>query len=332
MPGKKIYWAAIACMCIIICSAVSQAAPFKVLVVMSYHEDFYWSQEIKAGIDGVLKETCDPIRYIYLDTRNHLERGEENAKAAYAVYQEFQPDGVIATDDNAQTLFVIPYLKDKVKTPVIFSGVNEEPETYGYPASNVTGVLEVVHFRESVMFLQQLVPTVRTVGWIMKDSPTAKGFLRQFKSEFETYPVKSLDFELPKTLEEASRIIESFKTRCDALFMGPMEGIRDAKGNMLSDKDAIPVLTKTFGKPTFCANESQVSMGVLCAIIKTAEEHGTIPAEMLLKAMNGTPISELPITRNKKGKAIVNVTVMKALGIKPKATALRGAELVETKE
>jgi ABC-type uncharacterized transport system substrate-binding protein len=51
---------------------------------------------------------------------------------------------------------------------------------------------------------------------------------------------------------------------------------------------------------------------------------------MLLKAMKGTPVSQIPITRNRLGKAIINVTVMKALGIKPKPILLKGTELVRT--
>jgi ABC-type uncharacterized transport system substrate-binding protein len=51
---------------------------------------------------------------------------------------------------------------------------------------------------------------------------------------------------------------------------------------------------------------------------------------MLLKAMGGTPVSKIPITRNRKGKPIINVTVMKALGITPKPILLKDAELVWT--
>jgi hypothetical protein len=53
---------------------------------------------------------------------------------------------------------------------------------------------------------------------------------------------------------------------------------------------------------------------------------------MLIKAMQGTALSEIPITRNYKGKRVINVTVMEAFGIKPKPIVLLGAELVRTKK
>ncbi len=115
---------------------VVQAASFKVLVVMSYEETYPTTPEYKEGIKAVLGDTCE-IRYFQMDTKQHLEAGPEKAKEAYALYEEFQPDGVIAADDNAQSMFVVPYLKDKVKTPVMFCGVNAEakntdirPQTY----------------------------------------------------------------------------------------------------------------------------------------------------------------------------------------------------------
>ena len=54
--------------------------------------------------------------------------------------------------------------------------------------------------------------------------------------------------------------------------------------------------------------------------------------EMLLKAIKGTPIKHIPITANKYGKRMLNVTVMKDLGIRPKRRALVGTELVRTSE
>jgi ABC-type uncharacterized transport system substrate-binding protein len=52
---------------------------------------------------------------------------------------------------------------------------------------------------------------------------------------------------------------------------------------------------------------------------------------MLLKAMQGTPIRDIPITRNRLSRAIINVSVMKALGIKPKPIILKDTELIRGK-
>jgi hypothetical protein len=48
---------------------------------------------------------------------------------------------------------------------------------------------------------------------------------------------------------------------------------------------------------------------MLCGVIKTGQEQGTAAAEMLLKAMGGTPISQIRVTRNRRSKAVINVMV-----------------------
>ncbi|RLC17114.1 MAG: ABC transporter substrate-binding protein [Deltaproteobacteria bacterium] len=308
-----------------------QAASFKVLVVMSYEETYPTTPEYKEGIGAALKNNCE-IRYFHMDTKQHFEAGPEKAKEAYALYEEFQPDGVIAADDNAQSMFVVPYLKDKVKTPVMFCGVNTEAEKYGYPASNVSGILERLHIRESIALAQQIVPSIKTVGYMMKESPTASFISWQVGSESETYSAKSLPPRLPKTLDQVVAMAKELRDQCDLLFAGALQGIPDKDGTPLSEKDIFSVIVKNFGKPIIGTSAYHVRYGGLCTVIHRMQEQGEIAAKMLLKAMQGTPVSEIQITRSKYGKRMINASVVKALGLTPRPSVLRGAELVRTEE
>ncbi|CAN2038988.1 ABC transporter substrate-binding protein [Candidatus Magnetomoraceae bacterium gMMP-15] len=308
-----------------------EASSCKLLVVMSYEEANPWCKEIKDGIDSVLVSNCD-IKYFYMDTKKNLKGGPQKAKEAYDLYKEFQPDGVIAADDNAQFMFVVPYLKDKVKTPVMFCGVNAEPEKYNYPASNVSGILERWHIDTTIAFVKQLIPSIKTIGFIAKDSPSGKALQNQVMKESDTYVARFTAFKLPKTKEEAIIMLEELKAESDVLFMDSMEGLLDKNGNPLIMKDIISFVLKFFEKPLLGANRYHLEQGALCAIVKTGQNQGRVAAEMLLKAMQGIPVSQLPITVNKHGKRIVNVTTMKSLGIIPKRRALIGAELVKTIE
>ncbi len=333
MFGKK-WYCCVAVTALCICAMFPQTghtAQFKVLVVMSYEDNFPWVMEIKEGIDSMLADKCE-IRYFYMDTKKNLKGGEQKAEEAYTLYQEFQPDGIIAGDDNAQSLFVVKYLKDKVKTPVMFCGVNAKPEKYGFPASNVSGILERYHVRESIAFVKQIVPTIRTFGYIIKDSPTGKAALIQIQSESDTYPAKFADFRMPNTLKETKAMTEELKGKCDVLFTPTMQGIADDDGKALSDREVLPIVAKIFGKPVIGGSAYNIKYGMLCGVIKTGREQGRTAGKMLLKAMEGTPVSEIPITRNRNGKRIINVTMMKALKIRPNPVVLEGAELVRAEK
>jgi len=315
-----------------VCPAMAQESKkFKVLVVFSYDETYPWVGEIREGIESVLKETAE-IRYAYLDTKRNFDKGAEKAKEAYAIYQEFKPDGVIVADDDAQAMFVVPYLKDKVKTPVMFNGVNAKPEKYGYPASNVSGVLERYHISQSISLAQQIVPSIKTVAYIAKDGPLAQAISDQVKKESDTYSAKFIAFKMPKTVKEAVEMSKELSRQCDLLYIAALQGLPDENGTPLTDKKIVLMVVKAFGKPTIGATTSGLKDGALCVMDHTGQEQGKVASEMLLKAMTGTPVSQIPITRNLNGKRMINVTTLKSLGITPKPDVLTKTELVKTEE
>lgn len=330
MNVKTNYWLVILALFFVVLSpGKSIAAPFKVLVIMSYDEIYAWEREIREGIENVLMDKAI-IKYVYMDTKNRLGDGPDRAKEAYELYQDFQPDGVIAADDNAQSMFVVPYLRDKVSTPVMFCGVNANLADYGYPSSNVSGIWERLHINESLTFAQQLVPTIKKVGYLQKDGPSGRASADQVKAHSENYPVESVGFKLPKTLMEAKAMVEEFKEEADALFFETFEGIPDENGKPLSDKAVIPILSKLFGKPVISNNLYHVEYGTLCAVIKSGQEQGEVAATKLLDAMQGKAVADIPVSMNQKGLPVLNVTVMEQLGITPKPIVLQGVKLVTT--
>ena len=323
--------ASIALICLFSHTPAIEAASNKILVVMSYEEDNPWCIQIKEGIDSVLAGNSD-IKYFYMDTKKNFEGGIRKAKEAYELYKQFQPDGVIAADDNAQSMFVLPYLKDKVTTPVMFCAVNAEPEKYGYPASNVSGILERDFIRESIAFAKQLDPSIETVGFLAKDSPSGRAILKQVETELDTYLTKFAGFQLVQTIEETLVALEAYQKTSDALFITSTNGILDADGNSLDNEQVTRIVAKYYKKPLIGANDFHVRYGVLCAVVKSGNAQGRMSAEMLLKTIKGTPVKDIPVTKNKYGKRMLNVMTMKELGIKPKRRVLVGTELVKTSE
>ena len=98
----------------------------------------------------------------------------------------------------------------------------------------------------------------------------------------------------------------------------------------MTNRAAIARVVNAFGKPTIGSTLSDVQDGTLCAVIQSGQEQGRTAADMLLKAMNGTPVADIPITQNKFGRRIINVDVMNALNIEPRPVVIRNAELVKT--
>jgi hypothetical protein len=114
--------------------------PCTVLAVMSYEADFPWTAEIMAGVHAVLDGHCR-VEAVYLNTKTDFAGGRERAREAYRLYKRLSPQGVIAADDDAQTLFVVPYLAARWP-PRSCSRGQRRARGLRLPAANVSGILE----------------------------------------------------------------------------------------------------------------------------------------------------------------------------------------------
>jgi len=131
-----------------------------------------------------------------------------------------------------------------------------------------------------------------------------------------------------QTIRETLVAVDGFKKTSDLLFVDATNGILDTDGKPLNNKQVTQIVTKAFGKPVIGTNDFHVQYGALCAVVKSGQNQGRVAADMLVKALNGMPIEQMPIRVNKHGKRMMNVSVMKSLGIRPKRRALIGTELV----
>jgi hypothetical protein len=91
-------------------------------------------------------------------------------KEARALIDTWKPDLIYTSDDDAQEHVAKHYVNSGV--PIVFSGVNKHPRTYGFEGShNVTGVLEHEHFIESLRLVRAMVPDARRVAAVFDDAP-----------------------------------------------------------------------------------------------------------------------------------------------------------------
>jgi ABC-type uncharacterized transport system substrate-binding protein len=309
------------------CALVVGAAEFKVLVVMSYEEQNPWVKEIREGIDSVLSGSS-AITYFHMDTKVDPAGGPKKAEQAQALYQHLQPQGVIAVDDHAQALFVVPYLKDKVATPVMFAGVNAPAEQYGYPTRQISGVLERAHVRESLAFAKQLIPTLQNACALTNRVPPGEALRAQIEADKASYPLRFQAFHQVETVGELESLGETLRQTCEVLFVDSLEGILDLAGKSMNNREVLEVLARVYGGPLLGGNRYQVEQGAWAAVVKTGQEQGATAAEMLLRALRGTPVEQIPVTRNAQGQRVINVTAIESRGLLLRPLVLRGAVLV----
>lgn len=289
----------------------------KIAWVDSYHEGYAWSDSIRAGIEARLAGTGVELDVIHLDTRRETSEGVRQANAGQAKLQldAFEPDVIIASDDNAQQYLIVPFYKD-TEMPVVFCGVNWDASIYDYPAENVTGMVEVDLIEQLVENLRPYM-TGDKVAILADDTETThkdaeawRAFfpdtVTYFTNDYAEYKQAYLDLQ-----EEAS-----------VLFIGNNIGVAD-----WDDADARQFFVENATIPTASAHDF-ISPYVLLTLGKVGEEQGVWAAETALAILDGKPVSDIPITTNREGAMIINLDIAGQLDLALPAALLRNATLI----
>ena len=296
----------------------SNYAGKKILFVNSYHEGYEWSDGVEAGFQKVVADTGIELKFVRLDTKRNPEEefGKNAGMTAKAEIEAYEPDVVIAVDDNAQKYLVVPYLKD-TELPVVFAGVNWAASAYGYPASNVTGMIEVELPVQLVDHLKNYAEGER-LGYLTVDSETERKVAqiyneRFFGGQMKEYWVKSFDEFKAQFLQAQNEV--------DILFIGNNAGI-----DRWDEAEVQAFMVENTTIPTGTIND-WLAPYVLIALAKSAEEQGEWSAQAALRILDGTPVSEVAVAENKKGELILNLDIAEQLGVVFSPSWLRNAEV-----
>ncbi len=291
----------------------------KILWVDSYHRGYEWSDGIKKGIEEVLVESGTILQTVTMDTKRNdsVQFGKNAGVAVKAIVDKFQPDVVIATDDNAQKYLVVPFLKESA-IPVVFSGVNWDASMYGYPTKNITGMVEVEMIEETIRHLRQYSQGDK-VGYLCGDVETGRkvGSIYNrlfFGGKLRPYYVTSM--------EGFKREFKRAKKEVDMLIIMNHAGIADWDG-----KDAEKFLLDEASIPTGSFFD-YMSKFVIFTLAKYPEEQGSYAARTALRILAGTIPSDIPLVTNSRNKMTINLKMADAAGIVIPVQTLKDADII----
>jgi ABC-type uncharacterized transport system substrate-binding protein len=291
----------------------------KIVWINSYHKGYAWSDGVEEGLHSVLDGTGVELKIITLDTKRNpdVEFGKAAGAQAWSEIQSFKPDVVIASDDNAQKYLVVPFLKG-TQTPVIFNGVNWDASSYGFPTTNITGMVEVELPDQLVELLKGYAKGER-VGYITIDTETERKVAdiynqRFFGGSMVTYWVK--------TQEEFKTAFLTAQQEVDILIMGNNAG-SDAWDEAGMKQFILANSTVLTGS----INDWMAPYSLL-TLAKSSQEHGEWSAQAALSILGGTPPSDIPVAENKKGMLIVNLNLADKLGVVFAPSLLKNATIL----
>lgn len=274
----------------------------RVFFLNSYHAGYGSSDEIMRGVREELMGRAE-LKIHYLDSKRQssAEALQANATVALEAIREFDPDVLIASDDNAVKYVVASYFSEG-PFPVVFCGVNWRCEQYGLPTANVTGMLEVVPVEEALQMVQEQCPQAKRLT-ILSENTTSersnKDLLDPLYRGLGLDPTYALvdDFAAWKTaFVEANR-------EADIVYMPTNGAIRDW------DEDAaVEWVNQHIRVPVITCDDFMMPYCVL-GVTKVAREQGDWAAVTALEILAGKSPQSIPVTSNHQTRIFFNESI-----------------------
>ncbi len=297
----------------------------KVLFVDSYHEGYPWSAGITQGVEetlgtGDLRKVVD-LKTIRMDTKRNtaVEFKKTAALRVKGLIDSWRPDVVIAADDNASKFLIVPYFKG-TSLPFVFCGVNWDASAYGFPSSNVTGMVEV-------SLIPQLLKTIREyaagdrVGLLGADNLSNRKEAANYKEKFQIDLSREV---FVSNLSELKSAFEQLQKEVDMLILAPPSFLRTDS----QKQEAAQFFLQRTSIPTGSV-EDWITPYTLIGYTKVAREQGVWAAQTALEILKGQSPSDIPIVTNKTAKVFLNMRLAKKLGIKFPMDLISRATFVE---
>jgi len=297
-----------------------------VLIIFSYHPEYAWQAEETKGVEEVLKNEGVRIEKLYMDTKRQTsaEWSKKIAEEAVRKIDEYKPDVVIVFDDNACELVAKKYVDKRL--PFVFAGMNGEPEDYGFPAENITGVIERHHIAATIDLLGRLVPDVKELAVITDNSPTSQGFITDLKKT--TIPLPIIEVYTTNDFSDWKAKVNELQLKVDAIGLFQYHTIKEGSGEQSLPPDEVLAWTlQNSALPDFAFFDFTIRGGAFSGVTVSGYEQGKAAAEIAVRILKGEKARDIPIQCPQKGTIIVNETRAKDLNIQIPADVLRDAEI-----
>lgn len=315
--------------CIISVVNMVNAEPVKILHISSYNKGYQWADDIDNGIRQTLNSIKPDYRVFYMDTKRKNTPEEMNLAATNArnLIKSWNPTVIIVSDDNATEL-VAAKMKD-TKYKFVFTGVNNEPEAYGFPTKNITGVLERPDAKSVIDLLKKLKPNAKKIALLSDNSETSAIIAKQIKPVIcNQAGITLIDTHLTNSASDFKEHVKQYQTKADAIFLINFHTLKDNNNKVLSGFDMIHWITKNSKIPEVGLYTFVPLDGGLAASTVNGVLQGNKAGEKTLRIIKGESPASIKIEIAGGNKIFVNTVRAKQLGIKIPQSVINKAILV----
>ncbi len=275
-----------------------------ILVLHSWH-DILWDRLWGKGINNVLGEKYNLIRYDFDAMRQSEKELKRRAVYAWELAEKYHAVGIVFGDDQA--LKYAGPLFQGTKYPGVYLGVNFSPRKYlDYTkADNITGVLERPLYKTAIKKLFKIFSQRPKKVLFISDSPLGKEDITDVaklfsKSKSTTIFKTKIDFKVANTWEKwQETILSANENGYDFIMVASRYVLRDKNGTYIEpEKHLLKWMTQNSEIPVFGFYEDGVSPefhvgGWILNGIRHGEEAGKMMLSILQDGVHPSEINPL---------------------------------------
>lgn len=302
MNANKLAATVLIALPLLLCTQQANAA--RCLFVSSYHQGYAWSDGVERGLRSVLDGRCE-LKQFDMDTKRQKTDADKRraAMAAVQVIETWQPDVVITADDNAAKYLIAKYYQDKA-LPFVFSGVNWSAAEYGFPYSNVTGIVEVAPIAPMLEAAMSTAGQGRAF-YLGADTLTERKNLARFHEAAVEIGL-GLDYLLVASAEQWIQAHAEAQRSHAFLVLGSYSGIADWKTHEARVAESV---RKNSVRLSVTNHDWMMPFAIL-GMTKIPEEQGIWSGQAALAILDGMSPSDIPIIANRKWDVWVNDSLL----------------------
>jgi len=248
------------------------AARENVLVVHSYHQGFFWTDNFQNGLSDQFEQHNIPNRVLYLDTKR-FQTPDYFSKLESLFRAKFEQEkfsAIVVSDNNA--LALMQQLHQEIgNTPVIFGGINNYSPNL-HRDIRATGVPENVELAGNLRLIKTLQPDVAQIVVITDHSITGIAARKVIDRYLANHPgdrslVRSV---VPSSYQQLYQLAEQLPRNAAVLFW---VYFRDKQG-LTVEETAWDELNQRTNAPVYMLHNAGFGLGSVGGVMHDGYAHG----------------------------------------------------------
>jgi ABC-type uncharacterized transport system substrate-binding protein len=283
------------------------------------------------------------VRRHYMDqyiTNVTPEALRETGQKALADIAAFKPDILFIMDD-ASIQFVMMPLIGQTDIPIVFSGMNAQPEFYNAqkkimesrarPGGNVTGMYEQLYAAQSLKVMMEAIPGLRGGKAVMITDTTGTGNALTKQFELELKDVKDVTWEVKRAKDwsEYTALIEALNSDPSVKAIYPIAmTLAGPDGTRYSASQIYDWTIPNSRKPEMAVNYFFARMGLFGGAVVNFGSMGRYAGQKSARILDGAKAGDISIDDAPDYAIVFNVKRARDLGIEIPARVLAAAHAV----